>query len=203
MALLSAQSPGLRDRLLNTALAATVSLLQPRYYGPAVQLQPHRRRKPLSAGRRRGLGALCSVGCQPASLPPGRGLASARDVSIGSRWACRRFTCGSAWSRLVPCPYEDDSEFRSAATFHLVRGWPIREASRCAPNESPPRYVVATNVAGDGADGTMEILDFYFWAWSTSKQHEASFRDSATFFLETALRPRRKRAPSCAWASGC
>ncbi len=187
MALLAAQSPGLRDRLLNTALAATVSLLQPRYYGPLCNFSRIEDGSFVPLGVE---GAWVRFAPSDASRLHFRlvaGLASARDVSIESLGSPPLYL-RALQSRLVPCPYEDDSEFRSAATFHLVRGLANPRGVSLRTHESPPRYVVATNVAGDGAEGTMEILDFYFLGLE-HEQHEASFRDSATFFLETALRP--------------
>ncbi len=187
VALLTALNPGLRDRLLSTALAATVSLLQPRYYGPLCNFSriEEGRFVPLGVD-----GAWVRFAPSDASRLHFRfvaGLADARDVSIESLGAPTLYL-RRLQSRLLPCPLEDDSEFRVAATFHLVRGLANPRGVSLRTHENPPRYVVATNVAGDEAQGTLEVLDFYFLGLEHEK-NDPGFRESATFFLETALRP--------------
>ena len=201
MALLSAQSPGLRDRLLNTALAATVSLLQPRYYGPLCNFSR------IEGGSFVPLGVEGAWVCfapSDASQLHFRlvaGLASARDVSIESLGSPPLYL-RALQSRLVPCPYEDDSGSGRLRPFIWCAGWPIREASRCAPTSrhratsSPPtspgmgptaRWRSSTSTSGPGARAARGQLS----------------RLGHLLPGDRAASPPQERAPSCAWASGC
>lgn len=187
MALMTALNPGLRERLLATALSATMSLLQPRYYGPLCNFSRIEEGRFVPLGVE---GAWVRFAPNDTSRLHFRfvaGLADARDISIESIGAPALYL-RRLQSRLLPCPFEDDSEFRTAATFQLVRGLANPRGVSLRTHESPPRYVVATNVAGDEAQGTLDILDFHFLGLEQEKS-DAGFRDSATFFLETALRP--------------
>ena len=64
----------------------------------------------------------------------------------------------------MPCPYEDDSEFRLAATFHLVRGLANPRGVSLRTHESPPRYIVErlpplTPTSGTSASLSASLAD--------------------------------------------
>lgn len=183
MALMAALNPGLRTRLLTTALACTLSLLKPRYYGPLCNLS------------RSENGAFVPLGVDGAwvRFAPRNssrlmfrfvaGLADRGAVSIESLGTPSLYLLAHG-SRVLACPFEDDPEFRRAATFQLVRGLATPRGVSLRTREEPPRYVVASNLAGDAEHGGVEVMDFFFLALEHERP-DAAFQESATFFLET------------------
>jgi len=187
MALMAALNPGLRPRLLATALACTLSLLKPRYYGPLCNLS----RIDGVAFESLGVeGAWVRFAPSDSSRTLFRfvaGLADRRGVSIEVLGSPTLYLLAHG-SRLLPCAFEDEAAFRQAATFQLVRGLANPRGVSLRTYETPPRYVVASNLAGDADHGGLEVMDFHF----LGLQHErpdAEFRQSATFFIETNQRP--------------
>lgn len=187
MALMAALNPGLRSRLLTTALACTLSLLKPRYYGPLCNLS------------RIENGAFVPLGVDGAwvRFAPRdgcrtqfrfvAGLADRHAVSIEVVGSPTLYLAAQG-GRLVPWPFADDADLRRAATFQLVRGLANPRGVSLRTREHPPRYIVASNLAGESDHGGLEVMDFHFLALE-SERPDAEFRESATFFLETQQKP--------------
>lgn len=186
MALMAALNPGLRSRLLTTALACTLSLLKPRYYGPLCNVSRIEDGTFVPLGVD---GAWVRFHPSDGSRSLFRfvaGFADRNGVSIEVQGSPTLYLVARQ-ARLLPCPFEDDAEFRAAATFQLVRGLANPRGVSLRTRDLPHRYMVATNLAEDSTGG-VEVMDFHFLALEADRP-DAEFRESATFFLETNLRP--------------